>query len=77
MTNNGFKIGFFSEILLQGILKKTNLQHQLNNGGVKCVMCDCNVTLDNLGSLARVNGSFKPICERTECISNVQRKLLE
>ena len=76
MQKNGFSMGFFDESLLHKILQRTNLSNKFQNGGINCSVCDCKVTLENLGSIAKIDKNFQPICDRIDCISNIQMRFL-
>ena len=53
---------------LKKVLRKLRLYEKLTRGELKCAICGCPLTLDNLGGLYRENGEVKLVCNKIKCL---------
>ena len=56
---------------LVGVLQKYNLMDDIKNGLRKCTECSKKLTLDNLGSMRRLDGELVFTCNNVLCYYNV------
>lgn len=59
---------------LNFFLKKIGLFEKIKNSQLKCVFCDCVLTLENFGGVYKENGKIKPFCQKTECYLEVLKR---
>ena len=59
---------------LVGVLEKYNLLADIQNGLSECTECSKTLTLDNLGSMRRLNGKLVFTCNNVLCYYNVVNK---
>lgn len=59
---------------LVGVLEKYNLLHDIQSGLCECTECSKTLTLDNLGSVRRLDGKLVFTCNNVLCYYNVINK---
>lgn len=62
---------------LEGVIRNIGLWQKLEGGELKCKFCKTTITLENLYSIIPESGMFNTICDRPECIAQLNMYLSE
>jgi len=77
VTNKTIEVGIFPERRLSKILKQTGLTNQVTNKQFFCRICKYKVPIEDFGAIANLDDAFVLVCNNIECISDIQRRLLQ
>lgn len=53
---------------LESLLKSLNILEKVNDGEYKCTICDCTITLLNIGIIKKEKGDIIILCNKVNCI---------
>jgi hypothetical protein len=59
---------------LNSFLERLGLLEDIKSGQLRCIFCDCVLTLDGFGGIFNENGELKPFCQKTECYLEVLKR---
>lgn len=65
----------FHEVDLERFLKNLNLFEAIEKGEIKCDVCKCQVTKENLGFVYPLEGKIKVCCDKMYCYYEVMREM--
>jgi len=58
-------------------LKNIGIYDDIQNGTIKCKFCGDTITFDNIASVFPESGSVKVVCDKPECICEMNNYLNE
>ena len=56
---------------LENLLISMGIQKDVNEGKYFCPICDCPITLENLGVITRKEGKIQLVCDNNKCLSQL------
>ena len=72
MSRDYFSLSVFHERESEAILKKLNLLEKLENGQVRCIVCNKTITLENFGGVLKKENRILIVCDDLECLKKVE-----
>ncbi len=60
---------------VKAFLARLGLLEDLERGKLKCDICDCQITEENIGTIFKFEGNLRVCCNRADCLKAVVDKV--